>query len=131
MSGSKNLQEALRSLQISCDGVEYGFATMPADVEISSRAVLGIFHEDEGLTIVAPKEYFMAKGIAFEGPSAKLSIEMHTSLELVGLTAVLAQKLAENSISANVIAAYYHDHIFVQYELREQATKALLGGENG
>lgn len=119
----------LRTLQISCDEVEYGFATMPANVEISSRAVLGMFHEDEGLTVVAPKEYFEAKGIAFEGPFAKLSIELHTSLALVGLTAVLAQKLAENGISANVVAAYYHDHIFVQYELRELATKALLDYE--
>ncbi|HBY88217.1 MAG TPA: transporter, partial [Colwellia sp.] len=30
-----------------------------------------------------------------------------------------------NNISANVIAAYYHDHIFVQSEKAELALKVL------
>lgn len=29
----------------------------------------------------------------------------------VGLTAAFSTKLAEKNISANVVAAYYHDHI--------------------
>lgn len=127
MSGNTNLQEVLNSLQVSCDEVEYGFATAASNKTVPCSDVLCTFHEAEGLTIVASKDYLAAEGYAFEGTYAKLTIEVHTSLELVGLTAVLAKALAEDGISANVVAAYYHDHVFVQYDLRQKATDTLLG----
>jgi hypothetical protein len=43
----------------------------------------------------------------------------------VGLTAAVAEQLARHGISANVIAAYYHDHIFVAFDRVEQAMTAL------
>ena len=43
----------------------------------------------------------------------------------MGLTAAVATKLASKGISANVIAAYYHDHIFVQKEKVALALEAL------
>ena len=125
MTGNINLQEVLNSMQLSCDEVEYGFATTNSSGEISVSDVLGTFKESEGLTILATKQYLEDRGLSYEGPFAKLTVEVHTSLELVGLTAVLASKLAEKGISANVFAAYYHDHIFVQYEARKEAVAAL------
>lgn len=125
MAGQKNLKEVLSSMQVSCDNVEYAFATIRLDSIVLEKGVLGIFTEKEGLTIIASKGYFENKQIPFEGPFAKLTIEVHTSLNLVGLTAILATKLAENEISANVIAGYFHDHIFVQYDLREKAIAAI------
>ena len=125
MTGNTNLQEVLNSMQLSCDEVEYGFATTNISDGISATDVLGTFQESEGLTILATKQYLEEKGLSYEGPFAKLTVDVHTSLELVGLTAVLASKLAENGISANVFAAYYHDHIFVQYEVRKEAVAAL------
>ena len=41
------------------------------------------------------------------------------------MTAVIAAKLAEKGISANVIAAFYHDHLFVQANHVEEALAAL------
>ncbi|MDP3758435.1 MAG: ACT domain-containing protein, partial [Candidatus Daviesbacteria bacterium] len=115
MTSQTNLSEVLKSLQVSCDNVEYGFASVKDERINFDDQILGTFKENEGLTIVAPKEYFETNKIKFEGPYAKLKIEVHTSLELIGLTAVLAKKLADNQISANVVAGYFHDHIFVQY----------------
>jgi hypothetical protein len=125
MPGQTNLSEVLRSLQVSCDDIEYGFASVREEQINIDDKILGLFKESEGLTVIAPKEYFESKSIQYEGPYAKLTIEVHTSLELVGLTAVLAKKLAENKISANVIAGYFHDHIFVQYAVRQKAIKAI------
>jgi hypothetical protein len=125
MTGNTNLQEVLNSMQVSCDEIEYGFATTDKNANISVADVLGTFQESEGLTILATKQYLEESGLNYEGPFAKLTVEVHTSLELVGLTAVLASKLAEKAISANVFAAYYHDHIFVQYEAREEAIATL------
>ena len=45
--------------------------------------------------------------------------------EAVGLTAAVSTKLTSKGISANVIAAYYHDHIFVSNDKAEQALSAL------
>lgn len=125
MIGQKNLKEVLNSLQVSCDNVKYGFATVPSESDISLEDVLGTFKENEGLTVIASIDYFTSKHISFEGPFVKLTIDVHTSLELVGLTAAFATKLAEKNIPTNVIAGHYHDHIFVQHELRDQAMAAL------
>jgi hypothetical protein len=50
---------------------------------------------------------------------------VHSSLDAVGLTAAVANKLASREISANVVAAYYHDHIFVRKEKADIAMAAL------
>ncbi len=125
MTGQTNFQAVLNSMQVVCDDLEYGFATVPTGTEVDPKAVLGVFQEMEGLTLLATCGYLESKDITFEGPFAKLSIDVHTSLELVGLTAVLATKLAESNVSANVVAAYYHDHVFVQYDLRQKAAEVL------
>ena len=54
-----------------------------------------------------------------------ITLKVHSSLETVGLTAAVSNKLAERGISANVIAAYFHDHIFVQAEKADVALSAL------
>ena len=125
MAGLKTLEQALNSMKIVCDDVEYGFATVPLDTVMIDDAIIGSFREKEGLTLIATKKFLVDKHIAHEGPFAKLSLEIQTSLELIGLTAVLAKALAQNKICANVICAYYHDHIFVQYHLRDLALKTL------
>ena len=50
---------------------------------------------------------------------------VHSSLEAVGLTAAFALALAQQNISCNVIAGYYHDHIFVSDDDVQQALVIL------
>jgi hypothetical protein len=132
MPGQTDLQTVLDSMQIALDEVAYGFAMVAEDASPASKGILATFREDEGLTIIAPVAYLEKHRIKHEGPFAKLTVEVHTSLELVGLTAALTTKLTKHGISANVVAAYYHDHIFVPYNMRAQAVHALgeLHGEN-
>ncbi len=125
MSGLTDLKDTLDSLKVSCDEIEYSFASVPDDSLISRDKVLATFQENGRLAVIAPKEFLDSKEIENEGPYAKLTIDVHTSLELVGLTAVMATKLAKNGISANVVAAFYHDHVFVQYDLRKKAIELL------
>ena len=49
----------------------------------------------------------------------------HSSLAAVGLTAAVSGRLAERGISANVIAAYHHDYVFVPADRAEEALAAL------
>lgn len=47
------------------------------------------------------------------------------NMKPVGLTAAFSKLLAENNISCNVVAAYYHDHIFVMKKDAEKAMRLL------
>jgi hypothetical protein len=125
MSGITDLQETLNSIKVTCDDVEYGFASIENASTIDATKVLATFQENGRLAIIAPAKYLKNNDIDHEGPYAKLTIDIHTSLELVGLTAVMATTLAEHGISANVVAAFYHDHVFVQYALKDKAKELL------
>ncbi len=130
MSGITDLQETLKSIKVSCDNIEYGFTSISDENLVERDKVLATFHENGKLAIIAPVEYLKSKNIDNEGPYAKLTIDVHTSLELVGLTAVMATKLAENGISANVVAAFYSDHVFVQYDHKDKAIQLLENLKN-
>ena len=54
------------------------------------------------------------------------TLSVHSSLEAVGFTAAVTRRLAEEGISANVIAAHYHDHIFVPTNDATLALKLLV-----
>lgn len=54
-----------------------------------------------------------------------ISLTIHSSLDAVGLTAAISKKLADKEISANVVAAYFHDHVFVPKEKAQSAIEAL------
>jgi hypothetical protein len=50
---------------------------------------------------------------------------VHSGLEAVGLTARISTALAAHGISANIVAAFHHDHVFVPWDRREEAMTAL------
>jgi len=77
-----------------------------------------ILREAEGLTLIRADP---------SGEWARLSLGVHSSLEAVGLTAALSSRLADLGISANIVAALYHDHVFVPWDRREEALRALSG----
>ena len=77
--------------------------------------------ESEGLTLVIPKLKADQHQIAYESVFRCITLNVHSSLDAVGLTAAVSTQLAEYGISANVIAGYFHDHIFVQDELADKA----------
>ena len=50
---------------------------------------------------------------------------MVSSLAAVGLTAAVAAALTEVGISANVVAAFHHDHVFVPLGRAAEALTCL------
>lgn len=76
--------------------------------------------EDEGMTLVIRARRDDA-GPLFAG----ITLQVHSALEGVGLTAAVATALAKADIPCNVIAAYHHDHLFVPWEKREEALAIL------
>jgi hypothetical protein len=63
--------------------------------------------------------------IPYSGVFSCITLSVHSSLDAVGLTAAVSTKLTQVNISANVIAAYYHDHVFVASKDAQRALSAL------
>jgi hypothetical protein len=74
-----------------------------------------LIRESEGVTIIRP-------GTGW----ARITLGVHSSLAAVGLTARVADALAAQRISANMVAAFHHDHVFVPWDRRDEALAALL-----
>ncbi len=86
---------------------------------------VGCFLEKEGISLIIGKSIAEQYGIAFETTFRAITLSVHSSLEAVGLTAAVAGRLALHGISANVVAAYHHDHIFVPTHDAERTLQAL------
>ncbi len=126
MSGITDLDELLRSMRPKLLKAEFVFCTVSGSLEECCKLnPVATFMELEGLTLVLEKSVAEKAGLSFEGSYSQITLTVHSSLEAVGLTAAVATKLASKGISANVIAAYYHDHVFVQTSKAEAAISAL------
>lgn len=126
MSGITDLDELLRSMRPKLLEAEFVFCTISGSLkEHLELNPVATFVESEGLTLVLEKSVAEKAGLSFDGSYSQITLTVHSSLEAVGLTAAVSTKLASKGISANVIAAYYHDHVFVQTSKAEAAISAL------
>ncbi|MEL0660125.1 ACT domain-containing protein [Psychromonas arctica] len=126
MVGETNLNKLLESMSPALMPDEYVFCTVQGEYrDFYDLSPLASFKEQEGLTLVVTKEAAIARNLSFESVFKGITLTIHSSLDAVGLTAAVSAKLADKDISANVIAAYYHDHIFVQTEKAALAIEAL------
>lgn len=126
MTGIKNLNDLLASMQPELADKVFVFCTVTGQLEqYLALEPIATFMEQEGLTLVLTKDKADKANLAYEGLFQQITLTVHSSLDAVGLTAAVSTKLASKGISANVIAAYYHDHIFVSNDKAEQALSAL------
>ena len=131
MPGVTDLDELLRSMSPELTEGEFVFCSVsgPLDQYLALQPV-ATFTEAEGLTLILPKSKAQEFGLSFEGEFRQITLTVHSSLDAVGLTAAVATKLASKGISANVIAAFYHDHIFIQSAKAGAALAALKEFDN-
>lgn len=116
----KNLNKLLSDLNPELLDDDYVFCSvqeLPLDIE-----VLSIFQEEEGLSLICTRHQAELFKLAFEGHFRCITLNVLSSLEAVGLTAAVSEVLTKANISANVVAAYHHDHVFVP---SKDALKAL------
>jgi hypothetical protein len=77
------------------------------------------------VTVILSKEQADDVGLRYLVVLAWITLTVHSSLEAVGLTAAVSKALTNVGISCNVVAAYYHDHIFVPIKDAQQAMEVL------
>jgi hypothetical protein len=125
--GETDLAALLRTLEPVLDGNEWVFVRVEdSEVPKYMPHALASFREKEGMTLVIPR--MKATEVQHSsGPMARITLAVHSSLEAVGLTAAVSRTLANDGISANMIAAYHHDHVFVPLALADRAMNCLHG----
>ncbi|WP_460140992.1 ACT domain-containing protein [Pseudomonas sp. S2_E01] len=125
MAGETSLATLLRSMSPQLNDGEYVFCTLPDGQLPHGLDIVGSFREQEGLTVILPRAHAQQAGLSFDYVAAWITLNVHSALQAVGLTAAFATALSQAGISCNVIAGYYHDHLFVGQADAERAMQVL------
>jgi uncharacterized protein len=127
MTGEKNLTALLQQMRPTLHEGSFVFCSVPTGqvLDIDEASIVMRFREQEGETLILPRAAADALGISYHYESAWITLTVHSALEAVGLTAAFSTALAAAGISCNVVAGYYHDHIFVDVRDAEKAMHAL------
>lgn len=119
-----NLRTLLATLEpVRRDG-EFVYVLWP-DGEALEEGVAAAVREAEGLTAVLPRADADRRGLRYDFIAAWITLEAHSALEAVGLTAAVSAALTEADISCNVLAGFHHDHLLVPVADAERALEAL------
>jgi uncharacterized protein len=125
MTGENNLSLLLKNMRPLLQEGDYVFCKLPDLSTIPIADVLMIFKEQEGITLIVKKEIADRLQVPYSYTAAWITLTVHSSLEAVGLTAAFAKPLSDANISCNVVAAFYHDHIFVAKADAKKAMEVL------
>lgn len=125
MNGEQNLEKLLKTMKPKLNPGEYIFYTTNNSSGFDLSAIVMLFKEEEGNTLILERAYADSLGIVYNSSFSWITLSVHSSLEAVGLTAAFSKALAAEMISCNVVAGFYHDHIFVGVQDAKKAIEIL------
>ncbi len=129
----KKFDKLLKNLSPALHKEKFYFASLDESASMPLHSILDNIHslvrEKEGITIVfteAALKEMKINSDKMTGPFALISLGAFTDLTGdVGFLSNIDSKLAKDGISLNIISGYYHDHLFVPYEKKDNALKVL------
>jgi len=124
VSSASNPEHLLAKLQPELQAGEYVFCNFPGAAygDLAALKPVAMIREPEGLTLVIERSIAERAGLPVEPTLRRVLLGVHSKLDDVGLTAAVSSALASHGISANVIAGFHHDQVFL---LAAQAERAL------
>lgn len=124
--GEADLSRLLSTLKADARPETFVFLTIPhAEPPPSSLFLQMQFREAEGLTVITTVESAVEHGFEGRMPSTMITCQVHSALEAVGFMAKISQVLAQHEIACNVVAGFYHDHLFVPTTKAQKALEVL------
>ncbi|MET1085848.1 MAG: ACT domain-containing protein [Arthrobacter sp.] len=124
MTGGKNLQALLAGMNPVQRAGEYVYVLWPHGRPLAPGIEAAV-REAEGLTVVLPRAAADREGLAYDFVGAWITLEIHSALEAVGLTAAVSRALTDAKISCNVLAGFHHDHLLVPVADAPRALEVL------
>jgi hypothetical protein len=125
MIGESNLEILLKTMKPKLNMGAFVFCSVNDLTLVNLNESVLFFKEEKGYTIIVKKEVADTLKLDYTFKSSWITLTVHSSLEAVGLTAAFSKALADNGIGCNVVAAFYHDHIFVPIQDTEKAMAVL------
>lgn len=125
MIGETNLDKLIKTMKPKLNVGEYVFCTAKDLKLFNIHEIVLFFKEEEGYTIILEKCIADSLQVDYTFIASWITLTVHSSLEAVGLTAAFSKALTNENISCNVIAGYFHDHIFVDKKDSEKAMTVL------
>jgi len=122
MSGETDLDQVIASLRPERRAGEYVFVSLPDPAQVDALAVV---HEAEGVTYIVPRGTADERGWPYDFIAAWITLRVHTSLAAIGVTATVTSALADDGISCNMLAGYFHDHVLVPADRADDALETL------
>lgn len=123
MPGITDLAELIRSMQPVRVPGEFVYVSLDRpDPDLPAHAMV---REAEAISYVLPRAEADDRGLAYDFVAAWITLQVHSALEAVGLTAAVSAALASAGISCNVLAGRVHDHLLVPQERVEEALAVL------
>jgi predicted N-acetyltransferase YhbS len=124
MTGETNLQALLATLHpVRRDG-EYVYVLWPHGRPLEP-GIQAAVREAEGLTVVLPRGTADSLGLPYDFVGAWITLQVHSEVEAVGLTAAVGKALTDARISGNVLAGFHHDHLLVPVADAPRALEVL------
>lgn len=130
MSGEKDLHVLLKSMKPELVSGDYVFCKVEKLESINLNEIEMFFKEKEAITLILKREIADLLQLEYSTVMSWITLTVHSSLEAVGLTAAFSKALSEQQISCNVVAAFYHDHIFVNKNEAQKAMQILNSFSN-
>lgn len=131
MSGERDLDVLLSGMEPELQPGRYVFTTTTHVPDTADPVVL--VREAEGVTLVLDQAQADRLGLAYDYVAAMITLRVHSALAAVGLTAAFSAQLAAAGLSCNVVAGFFHDHLFVPFDQADLAVDRLrqLAAESG
>lgn len=123
MTGEKDLDKLLKTMKPALNAGDYVFCITKDLSKIDFNDIILTFKEQEGITIILERQVADKLRLNYTFVTSWITLTVHSSLEAVGLTAAFSKALSDENISCNVVAGYFHDHIFVD---KKDADKAMM-----
>ena len=130
MPAEKDLTILLKTMKPKLHAGEFVFCTVDDFATIDINEIIMLFKEEEAYTIILKKQLAEKLKLNYSFVASWITLTVHSSLEGVGFTAAFSKALADEGIGCNVVAAYFHDHIFVDIKDAERAMVVLLNLSN-
>lgn len=125
MSGESDLNTLLKTMKPRLNAGDFVFCSVNDLALVDLNEIILFFKEDESITIIIKRELADTLKLDYSFIASWITLTIHSSLSAVGLTAAFSKVLSDKGISCNVVAAYYHDHIFVDKKDAEKAMEVL------